>query len=391
MKITALVLAVSVAASYAQTASAPQVIKIIGERHKLVLFSDGSLAGWGAFNDGQLGPVTGMSPGQLRTDGLVRIQLPGKAIDIATDDYVSLALLDDGTVVEWGTSRGGFPGPGGSQLSPTPVRVPGVANAVQIAAGSSTGLALLKDGTVRAWGSRGSGMVGDGLHPRRFGESGPPALAPVQVPKVANIVRISASGHVLALTADGRVLSWGSNFHGALGREPRDELPLDEAGEVPGLSGVADIAAGSGIATVLKKDGTVWVWGSNWAGQFGNGDRSGTPGPNHGYQFVPQRIAGVANVAAISLGGRHTLVLLKDGTLRGWGNTDWGQLGAGISGTFQLSPMTPRITGVKAVFAAGSNSFAVRTDGSLWMWGVGGRNEWPLPANTKLPVQVELK
>jgi len=71
---------------------------------------------------------------------------------------------------------------------------------------------------------------------------------------------------------------------------------------------------------------------------------------------------------AISLGitGRHTLVLLKDGTLRGWGNTDWGQIGAGVSGTFQPKPVTPKITGVKAVFAAGNNSFAARTDNTFW-------------------------
>jgi alpha-tubulin suppressor-like RCC1 family protein len=83
-------------------------------------------------------------------------------------------------------------------------------------------------------------------------------------------------------------------------------------------------------------------------------------------------------------------VLLKDGTLRGWGNTDWGQIGAGAAATFQPTPVIPKITGVKTILAAGQHSFAVKSDGSVWGWGQGGPRSWPLKANTPLPVQLEL-
>ena len=131
----------------------------------------------------------------------------------------------------------------------------------------------------------------------------------------------------------------------------------------------------------------------NWHAHFCDGDRTGPPRVDSGYQLVPQQVAGVSNVAAISLGltGRHTLALLKDGTVRGWGNINWEQLGAGVSGTFQLRPVTPKIAGAKAVFAAGNSSFAAWADGTFWIWGSGGRNEWPLTANTRLPVKLELK
>jgi hypothetical protein len=44
------------------------------------------------------------------------------------------------------------------------------------------------------------------------------------------------------------------------------------------------------------------------------------------HQHVTRVAAGqrVSTALAVGLTGRHTLVLLKDGTLRGWGNTDWG-------------------------------------------------------------------
>lgn len=367
--------------------SGAQVVKVVGERHKLVLKSDGTLVGWGVIDHGTLGPVAAIPAVSRRSTGLVAISLPGKAIDIAAGEDGSYALLEDGTVVEWGRYVNAGRG------SETAVRVAGISNATQIVAYGRTALALLKDGTVRAWGARDFGMVGDGLHPKRWGENGPPANTAVVVPGVTGIVQIAAgSGHVLALTKDGRVLTWGSNHYGALGRAPRQELPIDSAGEVPGLTGVAAVAGGLGVSTALKKDGTVWVWGANWHAQFGFGPRTDPPGPTHGFVLTPQQTPGVAGITAISLGltGRHTLALRKDGVVIGWGNTDWGQLGAGLSAQFQPKPTPVKLAGVKAVFAAGNNSFAVQTDGTLWMWGAGGRNEWPLAQNARLPVRLDL-
>lgn len=394
--ILGLSLAVQCGAQIAPAAPAPHVVKVVGEGYKLVLLSDGTVVGWGDARDGQLGPIAAIPTRRGQSIGLVAIQLPGKAVDIAARNSTSYAALDDGTVVAWGKGSKGALGTGSpaAGMAETPIRVKGLSNVTQVAATEAGALALLRDGTVFAWGTRGRGVIGDGQHPKRHMEEGAPALEPVRVPRVSNITQLATGdAHVLALTADGRVLTWGSNYYGALGREPRQELPMDAAAEVPGLTGVIAVAGGIGVSTALRKDGTVWVWGANWHGQFGNGDRTDPPGVGSGYQLVPQQVQGVSNVVAISLGitGRHTLALLKDGTLRGWGNTDWGQLGAGVSGDFQLKPVVPKLTGVKAVFAAGNHSFAVRTDNTLWIWGSGARNEWPLTANAKLPVRLELK
>ncbi|MBN8732514.1 MAG: hypothetical protein J0L64_18365 [Acidobacteria bacterium] len=352
--------------------SAPQVLKVTGERHKLVLRSDGSVVGWGNISDGKLGPMAAIPNYRFWATGPVPIALPGKAIDVASHEFTSFALLDDHTVVAWGRNAAG------AANSETPVRINGLAHVTHIATHGRALLALLQDGTVRTWGGA---------------DGGQPAFTPVPVPGVANVTQLSAGGgHVLALTADGRVLTWGSNYCGALGRPPRQETPMREGGEVPGLSGVVQVAAGNGVSTVLKKDGTVWVWGCNWHGQFGNGERTDPPGVNYGWELTPRPVAGVANVTAIAVGltGRHTLALRKDGTLTGWGNTDWGQIGAGVSGRFQAKPVIPKIAGVKAVWAAGNNSFAVRADGSFWIWGIGERNEWPLQMNAKVPQRLDL-
>lgn len=47
---------------------------------------------------------------------------------------------------------------------------------------------------------------------------------------------------------------------------------------------------------------------------------------------------------------------------------------------------------MKTGLAAGNQSFAVKSDGSVWGWGwgEGGPRSWPLKANTPLPVRLEL-
>jgi len=217
-------------------------------------------------------------------------------------------------------------------------------------------------------------------------------FVPVPVAGAANVTEISVSlTHALALTRDGHVLAWGSNRFGALGREPMQDAPLDRAAEVTGLADVIAVAAGNHVSTAIKRDGTVWVWGSNANGQFGDGIY--TSSDAKGNSLAPRQVPGIANAVAITTGltGRHTFALLKDGSLRGWGNTDWGQLGAAVAGTFQPKPVTPRISGVTGVFAAGNNTFAAKTDGSVWAWGSGGTTDWPFKTNVKVPTAIELK
>ena len=371
-------------------AANPYPIKVVGDRHTLVLLSDGTVVGWGPCDWGELGPIAAVPQRRNWATALVAIKLPRKAVDIAAGDASSLALLDDGTIVAWGTNYKLLLGSGdaGSKLelpsgkngSENPVRVASLTDVAQIAASGSRAVAVRRDGTVYVWGESFKGIYGDGK-------------TPAQVPNLRGITQISVSGtHAMALDGGGRVWTWGGNLFGTLGRS----TDLKSAAEVPGLADVVSIAAGNGVSTVVKKDGTVWVWGSNSQAQFGNGKQTDAPvngASTNEIQLTPQTVSGIRNAVSVTSGGmgRHTLVLVKDGSLRGWGNSDWGQIGAGVSGDFQPSPVTPKITNVKAVFAVQNNSYAVRADNTFWMWGTGWDGEFPLKMNVKLPKMLELK
>src|SRR5438445_433783 len=76
------------------------------------------------------------------------------------------------------------------------------------------------------------------------------------------VVSVAAGGTAtFALMADGTVQSWGSNGAGQLG----DGTFVSHVAPapVPGLSGVVQIAAGNAHACALLSDGTVKCWGYN--------------------------------------------------------------------------------------------------------------------------------
>lgn len=60
-------------------------------------------------------------------------------------------------------------------------------------------------------------------------------------------------------------------------------------------------------SAVIKDDGTVWTWGSNYDGELGDGTKT--------ERHTPVQVKGLSNVISISAGGSHMLALKDDGTV----------------------------------------------------------------------------
>src|SRR5687767_10631008 len=67
---------------------------------------------------------------------------------------------------------------------------------------------------------------------------------------------------------------------------------------------VPTLSAGGSHSLAISTDGTLRVWGSDWSGQLGRGSQIDHPSP------VPA--LGVAGIKAVSLGTYHTLALRND-------------------------------------------------------------------------------
>jgi alpha-tubulin suppressor-like RCC1 family protein len=116
----------------------------------------------------------------------------------------------------------------------------------------------------------------------------------------------------------------------------------------------------------LRNDGTVWVWGQNLASEI----YIGSPSPND--LKSPQQVPGLAGVTAIAAGDLHVLALCNDGSVRIWGNNEYGQLGLGHK-FVQATPVAlPGLDGAQKVFAGGLNNVVIAAAGNARAWGDNG-------------------
>jgi alpha-tubulin suppressor-like RCC1 family protein len=157
--------------------------------------------------------------------------------------------------------------------------------------------------------------------------------------------------------------SWGDNFLGKLG----DTRPSGEANPTPTLvtgfeTGVTAIAAGEYYSLAIR-DGAVYAWGANWGGVLGNGVADGNtyndPAPVKGLE---------SDVTAIEAGIEHAMAI-RDGGLYVWGSNYYGQLGDGTTDDrYEATVMKEFTTGVTAI-AAGYYMCLVVQGGLVYAWG----------------------
>jgi len=371
-------------------AQSPTVTQIAASTHILVLLSDGTVTALGVNQFGQVGrPATA----PLRFLPAARVALPAKAVQVAAGDQgASYALLEDGTVWAWGY---GFNRNLGVELAArvmgrhTPAQVPGLTGVARIAAFEATVMAVMGDGSVRAWGGELPVFYTGGT--RRY----PGVAQPIVVDGLANVVDIAGGApRGYALTREGRVYAWGPNLKGELGTGSAsiEEFEPRAPALVPGISDVVSIATVNRAAVAVTRDGRVWSWGSDEQAGLGHGTYADTFEPGQPTPAIALAITDAVEVKAGTL-GRQFIVRRRNGTLVGWGNSDWGQLGAGVVGRFQEAPTPIKLPDVDAYWLGGNFSFARTKDGTIWFWGEESAAPTLLGSkgNQRIPVKVAIE
>ena len=283
------------------------IVKIAaGDDHVLALSADGHLYAWGGNDVGQLG--VGSVGDKLRPTLVIRGKqgfAQARPDDLYTTTDAGIPAKTE-AYQQYVDAYSAY-----MNLEP----IDGV---VDIAAGKKFSLLADKDGYAYTFGSNENGVLGvnrtyqipGDTTNESFGygaERLTNTLAPMRVLAgfqsgqefyavdidetryLTDIVSVAAGeGHAVALDRYGSVFAWGANGAGQLGNghESSDSVSVDTTGLrfnhtqkiVPVRAAIDDVwqvSAGTSNTAAIRKDGTVWTWGSNSRGQLGIGLESG--------------------------------------------------------------------------------------------------------------------
>lgn len=295
----------------------------------------------------------------------VQAQISNPATPLANATQVSLgyehscALTASGGVNCWGNGRDGQLGNGSRNNQLIAVGVSGLASGIQrVVSGHRHVCALTTANGVKCWGTNSavSGSV-----------PSEPSAVPVDVVGLESDVTALVAGgdFTCALTGAGVVKCWGSNNSGVLGDGTTNSRLTP--GNVTGLSsGVVAISAGISHVCALTGQGAVKCWGSNWQGTLG----IGSDWPS--YQPSPLGVVGLSSgVVRIDSGFSHTCATLANGTVKCWGGNSSGQLGDGTT-VNRNAPVTALLDVSTTAMAMGySSTCAITASGGVKCWGNG--------------------
>jgi alpha-tubulin suppressor-like RCC1 family protein len=305
-----------------------------------------------------------------------------RTIAIAAGNASDMALDFDGHVWTWGDGTDGVLGDGSTtdHISDA-VQVVGLPTIVKIAEADNTDVALDSTGHVWGWGWNESGQLCLG---NRTDYDTPQELPLSGVEGIAG-----AGAHILYLLTDGSVEACGDNNYGQLGDGTFSSSTVPVA--VEGLPGaVSAVSAGQVESTALLSNGQVWDWGYNAFGQLGDGTT--TSADVAMYVDLPTTAREVYTGGDEYSDGQ-SLALLSDGTVWGWGNDRYGQLGDGKTADALVPVQASKLPSGKtwtAVASGGTDSLAIDSDGNVWAWGnnVEGQVGVDSPEKVTTPVEI---
>ena len=195
-----------------------------------------------------------------------------------------------------------------------------------------------------------------------------------------------------ATKTDGTLWQWGYNGTGNVG--DNTTVMRSSPVQIPGSTWTGEMSGGNQHKVAIKTDGTLWAWGDNSdRGQLGQNVAGST-----GNQSSPMQIGTGTDWSKVALmfGGYGSAAIKTNGTLWVWGNNGGGGLGLSQDVTALSSPTQVPGTTWKAIslIGAATGAVATKTDGTLWSWGYNaqgtlGQNTGGPPAtNRSSPIQV---
>eukprot|EP00250_Pteridium_aquilinum_P009461 c18682_g1_i1 orf=304-1719(-) len=245
--------------------------------------------------------------------------------NLALGGLHSAATTEDGSLYTWGFGAFGALGHGRYKAELLPRRLAlsqdKVERVVYVSGGGAHSAAITSSGDLYTWGrDEGDGRLGHGDD--LITDEGA-VNVPLQVLLMLEpVVSVSCGGFfTMALTTEGKTWSWGANANYELGRG--DDHSRCKPSPIPKLEStrVVQIACGGYHSAALTADGRVLTWGRGGNGQLGHGSWNNGRTPE-----VVEALAHI-RVVYIACGSFSTAAITETGALYCWGKNKDYQLG----------------------------------------------------------------
>ena len=284
-----------------------------GVINTFVIKNNGTLWGCGSNQHGSLG----VNSSNQNFTSFQQITIATNWVKVAPSYFHTIALKADGTIWGWGLNNNYQTGNTPASLNqPIPLQIGTDTDWVEIATGTNdTSYAIKSNGTIWGWGSNPTSIIVSG--------SGTTTVStPTQVGTDTDWVKMSVGGqHILAQKQDGTPWSWGGgNALGVGGTPSVTNIPQQVTTDT-----WKSFSTGTGTSFGIKSDGTLWAWGANSNGQLGLGH---TNSPI----TIPTQVGTDTNWETVQARNFVTTMATKtDGSVWYWGRNYNGEFGNGTS------------------------------------------------------------
>lgn len=293
-----------------------------GHQHSLALDAEGRVWGWGDNEYGQLG-LRGVE-NQL-TPVLINSFLE-RVIQVKAGYDFSLVVTETGQV--WASGRNNYGQLGLGWTTPSQrdfVQVPFLYRIVRVASGQYHSLALHENGTVFSFGRNNHGQLGLGHRQDRASAE--------EIPNLSDVDKITCGyNHSLIINGHQQVWGWGDNQYYQLssGRDnptinqsyrekeekdillPRQITIVEHIGTMYQGYDITEISAGAEHSLFLSREGKLFGCGSNHERQLGL-PLVNTPSTG---SLISQPTFIMYNLSQISSSGNYSLVLGHNARIR---------------------------------------------------------------------------
>ena len=341
-----------------------------GDEHMIARTTDGSLWAWGYNNYGQLG-TSDISNYSSPTQVGSQTNWSSTQSTILNATYVAgggagttgFALITNSSGQAWaiGDNTYGQLGTGNTTAYSSPVLISSN-NWAQVACNSYNSLALKTTGTLWAMG-------GYNQHGELGQQNTIQYSSPIQIGALTKWKSIVAgSDHIVALN-NTSVYTWGNNNYNQL--VTGDLIAKSSPVQIGSLINWNYSNPGSLQTMFVKTNGTLWGWGLNTYGNLGQGNLTSYSSPVQvGALATWKQVATGDTYNGTNPNYDYTLAVDVTNKLWAWGYNALGQLGTSnitnYSSPVQVGAMT---NWSQVTTGANGNSFAIKTDGTLWGWG----------------------